>query len=573
MSNKTPIKLHRREVLEAVLETAVNAIIIIDENGMIHSFNTSAENMFGYKASEVVGKKVNILMPKRFAKKHDSYIKRYLKTKVPHIIGIGRELEAIKKDGTLFPAQLAVSEVKLKEGHLFTGLIKDITEEKAMIKKLDYLATHDEITNLLNYRAFNEKLKSFFPSSELGVLFLIDISNYADIKNSHGIYMSNLVLKYSAKKLTLYMRSDDPIVKKTEGDFIAHLSGATFAVLFVDEGLQAVNHADLIAKRLIEQLTNPLNIENQMIYPHISIGISDHSSAENYIELIRNADIALTLAKRESEDSHCYYAAEYKNQLMRTVALSQAIHSALEQDEFYLVYQPQYNAKTNSIIGIEVLLRWDSLSFGEVSPDEFISIAMREGLIDEIDRHTFTLACAQFSRWKKLGYTNDCRLSINILPSQLLIDQFEKFVENTLEINNLEPKELEFEFLETKLIGRIESILPTLQKISNLGVQLAIDDFGKGHSSLNRLANLPINALKIDRSFIFKIGEDESESIIKIILQLAKSLKLTVIAEGVETKEQLDFLMKLGCNYIQGYYLSKPLKAKEMTQLLSKHSS
>ena len=213
-------------------------------------------------------------------------------------------------------------------------------------------------------------------------------------------------------------------------------------------------------------------------------------------------------------------------------------------------------------------MRWESSSLGFVSPDEFVPIAIREGLMGSIDKHSFETACAQLSRWKGLGYAKNCRLSVNVLPDQLLNAGFTDGVKDVLERNNLKPQDVEFEFLESDLMGGVESVLPTLKAMSDMGMLLAIDDFGTGHSSLSRLSMLPIDILKIDRAFILGIGTAEAESIIKVILQLARLLKLKVIAEGIETKDQLDFLLGLDCTIIQGYYFSKPLKAKEMTQLL-----
>jgi PAS domain S-box-containing protein/diguanylate cyclase (GGDEF)-like protein len=555
------------EVLQAILKTAVNAIIIINEEGIVLSFNPSAESMFGFKSDEVVNNNITILMPQPYASEHDGYIKHYLQTKEAHVIGVGRELTAIKKDGSEFPIWLSVSEVKVDGAFIFAGVIEDISDKKAAALKLKFLSDHDSITELLNYTAFTQKLKRLLKTHKENALKLIKINNFSDIQNSYGIWTGNKLLKQLTKKLISCLRSEDNITRKTEGDVVSYLGNATFAVLFSSNKIKSKN-LETISQRIMNQLTAPTSVDNQTIYPNVSIGISENYLGEEYNEIFKSADIALSLAIQKANNNYSFFTQEHKEKFMREVAVAQEIHAAFERDEFYLVYQPQIDAKTKAIVGMEVLIRWDSSLFGEVYPDEFVPIAEREGLMTEIDKRTLQVACSQLTRWKKMGYTGSCQVSINVLPEDLLGEEFINTLKKVLKENKLQPKDLEFEFLESDLMGDIKNVLPSLQKLSDMGITLAIDDFGTGHSSLSRLNLLPIDILKIDRSFILGIGTEEAESIIRIILQLAKLLNLKVVAEGVETQEQLDFLSNLDCNTIQGYYFSKPLKAKEMTQLL-----
>lgn len=567
MKDERHLKFTNHKVLDAVLKTAVNGIIIINDKGIILSFNPAAGKAFNYQPNEVVGKNVSMLMPNAFAKNHDKYLQRFLKTKIPHIIGTGRELQGVRKDGSKFPLWLSVSSAIVRGKHIFAGIIEDISDKKAAAKKLNYISQHDSITELLNYYAFTKELSSTLSENQKNVLLLIKINNFSDIQNTYGLWISNKLLKELAKKLASCLRSEDEIIRKTNGDLLSYLGNATFSVLFFDMK-NMMKNVEHIAQRIINQIAMPLNIESQIVYPNASIGISEPYEGDDYIEIFKSADIALSLAIQTRNNNFCNFSPEYKIQFIRSTSIAQLIHSAMLQDEFYLVYQPQINIKTKKIVGMEVLVRWENSSLGQVMPDEFIPIAIREGLMSEIDRRTLEKACAQLARWKKLGFISKCCFSINVLPDQLLSSDFTKAVKRLIKKNDLKAKDLEFEFLEANLMGDIKSVIPVLNELNELGIGLAIDDFGTGHSSLSRLSLLPMKILKIDRSFVLGIGSHESESIIKIIMQLANLLKLEVIAEGVETKDQLNFLTKLNCQTIQGYYFSKALKAKEMTQLL-----
>lgn len=558
---------NNQKVLNAVLKTAVNGIIIIDDKGVILSFNPAAGQAFGYKSEEVIGKNVKMLMPKVYAKNHDGYISRYKKTLKGKIIGTGRELVAIKKDGTKFPIWLSVSTAKVQGKFVFAGIIEDITEKKEAAEKLNFLSQHDSITELLNYYAFTKVISETLKKEKGGVLLLIKINNFSELQNVNGIWISNKLLKELSIKLVGCLRSSDDIIRKTRGDLLSYLGNATFAVLL--SNLSPVKEkTELIATRINQTLSGSFNIENQIIFPHVSIGISEPYTGTDFSEIFKSADIALSLAIQKRDSFFAHFSKEYQVQFNRIALIAKTIYSAIAQDEFYLVYQPKINVKTKQISGMEVLIRWRSLSLGNVRPDEFIPVAIREGLMAEIDKKTFEKSCAQLARWKKLGFIKNCSLSINVLPEQLLKSGFVKMVKDVINSNGLNPHDVEFEFLESNLMGDINAVIPALKELNEFGIALAIDDFGTGHSSLSRLSLLPIKILKVDRSFVLGIGTHEPEAIIKIILQLAKLLKLKVIAEGVENKKQLNFLTKLGCHIIQGYYYSKPLVAKEMTQCL-----
>jgi predicted signal transduction protein with EAL and GGDEF domain len=351
-----------------------------------------------------------------------------------------------------------------------------------------------------------------------------------------------------------------------EGDTVARLGGDEFIVLLREAGSSA---ASLVAQKLLSALATPYDLDGQVIATQASIGISvypDHAQEADV--LIKNADMAMYRAKEEGRNNYQFFTPEMNFRVDLLFSMEKDLRLALERGEFFLQYQPQANLANGKLCGIEALIRWQHPVKGLVSPAEFIPVAEETGQIVAIGEWVLRAACTQMAQWRKDGL-HDLILAVNLSIRQLRQPTLGAFVRDTLEKSGLEAHNLELEITEGIMMGDNQSAMRFLNEMHELGVQLSIDDFGTGFSSLNYLKKLPVNKLKIDQSFIRDIDTDEGDAaIIRSIISLGHRLNLKVIAEGVETQEQLDFLRIRGCDEIQGYFYARPLAADALPEFV-----
>ena len=350
-------------------------------------------------------------------------------------------------------------------------------------------------------------------------------------------------------------------------DTIARLGGDEFTVIL--EKLSQVQDASLIANKIIDAVSKAIIVDDNTFYVSCSIGISiypnDGVSSQN---LLKFADSAMYKAKSEGRNNYQYYNSVMTELAFERVVMEASLRAALSNEEFVVFYQPQVNAKTDKIIGMEALVRWQHPTMGLVSPAKFIPLAERTGLIVEIDRYVMKTAMTQFTQWHNLGLDTGV-LAMNLAVKQLQEKDFIQILKNLLVETGCKPHCIELEVTEGQIMTKPEDAIKILQQISDLGIELAVDDFGTGYSSLAYLKKLPIDKLKIDQAFIKDLPDDEEDiGITKAVIALAQSLNLEVLAEGVETKGQKDFLLEHGCENIQGYYYSKPIPADELEVIL-----
>lgn len=442
------------------------------------------------------------------------------------------------------------------------SLSLEIQKRRGMEKTLEHQAYHDTLTNLPNRSLFLDRLDQAIKLATrtktlIAVLFL-DLDNFKEINDSLGHDAGDQVLIQVAKKLSDNLR---------DMDTIARLGGDEFTLIM--SSFRDYQHIhDLVAK-LFQLLQQPIFINDQDLYATCSIGISifpnDGKTSET---LLRNADAAMYNAKEAGRNSFEFYTHDMTERAYERVLMETNLRRALDNEEFIIYYQPQYNARSNTMIGMEALLRWKHPEMGMVSPTKFIPVAEDTGLIVEIDRWVMQTATKQFTQWYQSGLQPG-KLALNVSSKQLEKIDFADYIAVVLKIAECKPEWLSIEITESQIMKDPEQAVALLLEISGMGIDIAVDDFGTGYSSLTYLKRLPVDKLKIDRAFINELPDDEEDvAIVRAIIALSNSLKLSVIAEGVEKQEQVDFLLKEGCEEIQGFLFAKPMPADKISELL-----
>ncbi|MGG3801932.1 sensor domain-containing protein [Metabacillus fastidiosus] len=442
------------------------------------------------------------------------------------------------------------------------GCVNDITELYDAQEKVKFMAFHDNITNLPNRRKFIEDVSGFITQSKLNngkfAVFFLDLDRFKQINDSFGHKVGDNLIKEVSHRLK---RVVEPAGR------VYRLAGDEFIIVYPnieDENIIS-QYAQIISAAFDTVFKLSYHLE---IYTSTSIGVSiypDHG--KDYDTLLRNADIAMYAAKTNRNSVFSIYRPEMNKNQEEALLIEHHLRKAIEQNELELYYQPKLDLNTKQINGVEALLRWNNYLLGNVPPDKFIPIAEDTGLIIKLDEWVLETACQQNKEWNDAGFSNLIKMAVNISPLHFRLSHFEDVVKRILDKTGLEPSLLEIEITENSFIDNHEECIACLTKLKDIGISVAIDDFGKGYSSLNYLRKFPINSLKIDRTFIQEVSENNEDiAIVKAITHLARELNLKVVAEGIETKEVIRILEELGCDEIQGYYISKPLPKKRFEE-------
>ncbi|MFZ5876708.1 MAG: bifunctional diguanylate cyclase/phosphodiesterase [Nitrospirota bacterium] len=550
--------------LRSIVTSSADGIVTIDERGIVDSFNPAAERLFGYPASEVVGRNVSMLMIEPDRSAHDEYIRRYAATGQGRIIGVGpREVIGLRKDGSTFPMDLAISEMRLDDGPRFVGIVRDITERKRAQERLDHLAHYDALTGLPNRLLLQDRLTHAVINATrhqrvVGVMFL-DLDRFKTINDTLGHEVGDDVLKTVAERLNRCVR---------EGDSVARLGGDEYAIVLAD--MAHAEDAANVARRILDEFSQPVRFGRHELYATASIGITLYPTDDDRVEhLLKNADTAMYRAKETGRNTYQFYTADMNAKAIERLDLETNLRRAQERDEFRLHYQPQIDLSTGRIVGVEALIRWSRPDRGMVPPVEFIPVAEETGLITSIGQWVLRAALTQTKTWRDAGLSL-ARVSVNVSPRQFRQPDFPASVARMLLDANIPAHWLEIEVTESLLLEHEPTVLARFTELRELGIRFSIDDFGTGYSSLSYLKRFPIDTLKIDRSFVANLPADPDHSAIaSAIVSLAHSLRLQVIAEGVETATQAEFLRSLGCDFAQGYFYSRPLPADAVESLMS----
>lgn len=549
------------ERFRSVTQSANDAIISADSRGVILSWNKGARAIFGYDEEEVRGQPLTLLMPERYREAHLQGLKRVQGTGESRVIGTTVELHGLRKDGGEFPLELSLATWKTWGQTFYSAVIRDITERKQAEARLAELAYYDFLTGLPNRRQFMELLDQALGRARrtgklLAILFL-DLDGFKLVNDSLGHPMGDLVLKTMATRLPSCVRKSDSV---------ARMGGDEF--MFILETITSPNDAVAVAQKLLETVALPMRLEGHDIFMTASIGIVIYPSDDQDRDgLIQYADTAMYVAKARS-NSFQFYSADMNVRAAARLQLETDLRRAVEREEFLPHYQPLIDAHSGNICGVEALVRWSHPHRGLLSPDSFISVAEETGLIVPITELVLRAACAQTKAWQVGGFPG-LHVAANISRRLFQHHNLSDMIVQILQETGLEPSSLEVELTESLFIQDRERSIATLRKLRDVGVRIAIDDFGVEYSSLGYLKHLPITTLKIDQSFVRDLPTNMADiAIIQAIISLASSLDLTVIAEGVETNAQAEFLRSRLCDGLQGYYFSRPLPANLLTPLL-----
>lgn len=547
----------------AILENVTDSIITISDTGSIEFFNTSAERLFGYQANEVIGKNINILMPAPHRDKHDYYLKDYHATGKKKVIGNGpREVEARHKDGSIIAVDLMICEATIDGKHTFIGIISDITERKAAEENISRSKYNDLLTGLANRTLFNDQLQHVINLAKINktkvAILYIDLDQFKMVNDTLGHHAGDLLLQEAAQRLLTHF-------EKTQT--VARLGGDEFAVIL--NNINDKKDAITIAQNLIRAFDPPFMINNNEIFSGISIGISIYpDDANDAISILKNADISMYKAKETGRSHWVLYSSGMSDHIRKRQELETPLRRALENDQFVLHFQPQVDLRSGKMMGAEALIRWNHPEKGLIPPLDFIPILEETGMIDAVSEWVIQTACKQNKQWQDAGLP-EIVVAVNLCAYNLKNISMASTIDSILQTSGLAPKYLDIELTEGSIISDTEETLKILHEMKEIGVNLSIDDFGTGYSSLSYLKRLPLDILKIDRSFITDItSNSDSAAIAQSIMALAHSMRMKVTAEGIETKAQLDYLTKSQCNFMQGYYFSKPVSHEEFTLLL-----
>ncbi len=467
-------------------------------------------------------------------------------------------------DGTTSYVELSATPLLDKEQNCI-GIIESSRDITAHLKvqnelreqkiTLDYQAHHDALTGLPNRILFNDRLEQGIEKAKRNnhtlALFFIDLDHFKEINDSLGHAIGDEILKSVTQRLDQTIRKEDAL---------ARLGGDEFTVIM--EGLTQAQDASLLAEKILKALAEPIIVEENVLYISSSIGISFYpEDGDTALDLLKYADVAMYKAKDEGRNTFQFYSAEMTELLFERVVMEASLRQAVKNEEFVVYYQPQVNGETDALIGMEALVRWQHPNVGLVLPEKFIPLLEKTGLIIQLDQWVMKTSMLQMVKWYKQGYKPG-KLALNLAIKQLEQKDFLTTIQTIMKETGCKPEWIAFELTEGQVMNNPDKAIIILNQISNLGIELAIDDFGTGYSSLSYLKRLPIDKLKIDQSFVEGLPNDEEDAAItRSIIALSQSLNLTVIAEGVETKAQKDFLVNNGCKHIQGYLYSKPIQA------------
>ncbi|EAZ87973.1 putative bifunctional diguanylate cyclase/phosphodiesterase, partial [Crocosphaera chwakensis] len=451
----------------------------------------------------------------------------------------------------------------LSEHQLIRSYLFDITARKRAEENLEYRAFYDTLTDLPNRNYFDEKLEVALVEAKkndyLMALLFLDLDSFKNVNDTLGHKIGDQLLKSFAQRLSCCVRNDD-VVSRWGGDEF------TLLLPQINSPEDTIN----LAQRILDDLKQPFEISGHQLYIKTSIGIAIYpQDGEDAETLLKNADAALYRAKERGRNHYRFYRSTMTSKASLLLKLENLLYQALEEESFSLYYQPQLKLTTHKISGMEALLRWYHPELGHISPMRLIPLAEQTDLIIPISIWVLKTACQQNKAWQKQGFS-PIPIAVNLSPKQFQQPNLVNIVSQVLEETELEPYLLELEITETAIMENSDFSQETLRQLRDLGVQISLDDFGTGYSSLGYLQKFPITTLKIDQSFIQNLqNNSKNTAIISAIIALGKSFDLRVVAEGVETLQQLELLQRLNCQEIQGFWFSRPLKSADATTFLS----
>lgn len=548
-----------------VFRGSTEGIVVTDPGGRIMAVNQAFTAITGYSEDEIRGQTPAVLRSGR----QDSNFYRQMWQELKASGRWRGEIWNRRKSGEVYPEWLSISSLRDPQGEAshYVAIFSDITERKRNEERIHYLAHHDALTGLPNRVLLQDRLAQAIArarrsQNEIIGLMFVDLDRFKNINDTLGHDCGDAVLQLVSERLTTLVRQVDTVSRQGGDEFVIilpHLSHAS--------------DAGHVAQKVISGLSEAFTLEGHELTITASIGISLYpSDGDTPWTLMRNADTAMYRAKSEGRNGFCYYSADMNAASLERLTMESYLRRALERDELHLLYQPQFDLANGRITGVEALIRWQSLEMGRVMPDKFIPLAEETGLIVAMGAWVLRTACAQAKAWRDVGY--HLRMAVNLSARQFAQDDLVDEVARILEETGLKADDLELELTESILMVDLERGIHTLSRLKSMGVHLAVDDFGTGYSSLSYLQRFPIDRLKIDRSFVLGVDRrHEDETIAAAVVVLAHTLELEVVAEGVETQGQFRTIERLGANLIQGNFISCPVPAEKIVELLKRQAS
>jgi diguanylate cyclase (GGDEF)-like protein/PAS domain S-box-containing protein len=545
---------------KTLFEMSSDAMIITNAEARIIHVNPAFSRITGFSASEAVGKRTNMLK----SKKQDTHFYKSLWENLHRNQFWQGEIWNKRKDESIFPAWQTINAIgpKEKPSH-FISVFSDITHLKETEDQLWHLAHYDSLTGLANRKLLEERLNQELSSAKRlqhsGALLFMDLDNFKTINDSLGHKTGDQLLSDIALRLKKLYRKEDTVARLGGDEFIIMLSNLPA------DPKNIISHVASIVNKTLLALEQPIEVNMHELRISASIGITLFSRLDQSAEcLLKQADTAMYMAKRNGKHSYCFYHPDMQIEVDKRLEMEKELHQALQDDQFDLVYQPQYD-RYRTLLGYEALVRWQHPKKGVISPVDFIPISEENGMIIEISDVVLRKACRQLRSWENAGMAPP-HLSVNISPRQFRDDRFIEKTKSILLETQADPSRIIMEITEGVIVQNVSDSISKMQKLKALGITFSIDDFGTGYSSLAYLTLLPIDQLKIDRSFVHNMVEDKSNAaIVNTIIAMAKVLNLNLIAEGVETEPQVNHLVKCGCHCFQGFYFSRPLSSDSIS--------
>jgi diguanylate cyclase (GGDEF)-like protein/PAS domain S-box-containing protein len=543
-------------------------IIVTDANSIILKVNRAFSQQSGYSAEEAIGQTPRLFQSGRHGRDFYSAMWESI-----NFTGSWQgEIWDRRKSGEVYPKWLTISAIKDETGAVthYVGTQTDISDRKEWESTIQNLAFYDPLTQLPNRRLLQDRLHHAFTSSErsgnYGALLFIDLDNFKEINDAFGHGTGDLLLQQVAQRLAAAVR---------EGDTVARMGGDEFVVMLEelsDEELDAASQIEVVGEKILDTLNRPYHLGNHELFNSPSIGVALFKGNQQSLdELFKQADIAMYQAKRAGRNTIRFFDPQMQDSINARTALESELRNAIKRQQLRLFYQIQVDSSKRAI-GAEALIRWIHPERGMVSPAQFIPLAEEGGLIIPIGKWVIETACAQLQQWQQNEQTRNLVLSVNVSAKQFRQADFMAHVTDTIQYYGISPNLLKIELTEGMLLDKVEETITIMNELKEIGISLSLDDFGTGYSSLQYLKRLPLNQLKIDQSFVRDIETDSNDqAIVRTIIAMAHSLNLDVIAEGVETEQQRQFLLDSGCSHYQGYLFSKPVPIDQFVAYLMKN--
>ena len=547
-----------KDQMNNILHSIPDALIVINACRHIEWVNTAAESLFSYHEDEMHGHVIDDYI------EDPGFIRKMLDALVISPFVQGLETTFRDKEGNSIPVSISSS---LFSDHLHCGglvlVLQDITERKKTEDHLMYLANYDALTNLPNRSLLIDRIDWALTRAprhnQIVAILFCDLDGFKLINDTYGHNMGDHMLKIAAQRLTTCIRAEDTVARHGGDEFVIILNELT-------------NQHDAchVAQKIIKIFSKPFEIRNHQFFIGVSIGISLYpNDGEDAETLLKKADVAMYRVKEKGKNAYQLYSPKMNIRAQTRLSLEKDLHRALENDEFLIYFQPRIHVPSGNITALEALVRWQHPTKGIIPPEKFLAVAEETNLILPLGKQSIRRACKDYEGWLSAGYIAP-RIAINISEKEFTSRDLLPNIKNILSETRLQPSSLELELTEKIFSNDLEGTLHTLERLEDLGIQLCIDDFGTGYSSLSKLNHTPIRTIKIDRTFTHNIcNNNDDAATVAAIIAMANTLKLDIVAEGVETKEQMDLLLRLGCHTMQGYYFSEPLQPNDVPKILA----